>query len=324
MDHLINKYKKDELTPNELFELRDNLDSMTDEEVGQQLYADWLKTDQDISFVDENRVAKMKNNIDNAIGRSKKRIRLFPPRWAQIAASILLPISILFAVYNYHENKLIFDKEILFTTDKKERATVTLPDGTAISLNTESTLKYRPQDFNKNKRMINFSGEGHFQVFHNEKVPFLIHTEEMEIKVLGTTFNLSVREKDAVAELVLEEGCVSLSIRKNQEIILYKNQKAVLNRLTGQITVMAEENARNISAWKNGDMIFRNAELSRVLHMIEEYYDVIIKINCEECFSDKFSGTLPLDDLNEVLEILERSYHLITVKENKEIVMTNK
>jgi ferric-dicitrate binding protein FerR (iron transport regulator) len=323
MDHLINKYKKNELSPDELAELRKELDSMTDEEVGRQLYADWLADDQDISFIDDNRVTKMKNYIDVVTCRSEKRLWLRSlTRWLQIAATILLPVSILFTIYFYHESNLILDKEILVTTGKTERASVTLPDGTLISLNIESTLKYCPRNYNKNERMINFSGEGYFQVFHNEKVPFFIQVKGMQVKVLGTVFNLSVREKGTTAELALEEGCVSLlSTRNNRTITLYKNQKAVLDQRTGHITVITDENTKNISAWRHGNMIFRNAELSQVVRMIEEYYDVAIKIDCKECFSDRFSGTLPVDNLNEALEILEYTYHLKAVKETKEIVM---
>lgn len=102
MKHLINKYKKNELAPDELSELRKALDSMTDEEVGQQLYTDWQVDNKDTSFVDDSRVTKMKNNIDIAIGRRGNHSRLSPlVRWTQVAATILLPVSILFAIYFY-------------------------------------------------------------------------------------------------------------------------------------------------------------------------------------------------------------------------------
>ncbi|MDR2968249.1 MAG: FecR domain-containing protein [Tannerellaceae bacterium] len=323
MNHLINKYRKNELSRDELHELGKELDSMTDEEVGQQLYASWLEDDQDTSFIDNGRVAKMKNRIDVTIRTNKKRFRLLPLfRWLQIAAAILLPVSLSLAIYFYRESNFILDREILFTTGKAERASVTLPDGTVVSLNMESTLKYRHRDYNKKTRIINFDGEGYFQVFHNKKAPFFVHVEGMQIKVLGTVFNLSVRKEEATAELALEDGCVSLlSDKDDQAVILHKNQKAILDRATGHITVVSDGHIGNISAWRYGDMIFRNADLSQIIRMIEKYYDVTIKINCKECAFETFSGTLPIDNLNETIEILEQAYHLKAVRKSQEIVM---
>lgn len=324
MDRLIDKYKRDGLSPDELSELRVVLDSMTDEEIGQRLYADWQADDGDVSFVDEGRVAGMKNRIDIATGRGGGRPRLSPPvRWLRVAAAVLLPVSILCTAYFYHRSNLIYDREILVTTGKTERAGVTLPDGTAISLNMGSELKYSPQDYNRKERAVGFSGEGYFQVSGNRKAPFLINVNGMQVKVTGTAFNLSAREGDDTAELSLEEGCVSLlSTGSNQTEIVHENQRAILDRSTGNITVVNDENVEDVSAWRHGDVIFRNAGLSEVIGMMEEYYDVVLKIDYEECFSDRFSGILPIDNLNEALTILEYAYHLKAVKENNVVVMT--
>ena len=94
MDNLIKKYRKDELTTEELLELRKNVNAMTDEEIEQQCYAAWMDNDVDTSSVDTALTNKIKNNIDTAIGRKRSGISLFI-RWTQIAAAVLLPISIL-------------------------------------------------------------------------------------------------------------------------------------------------------------------------------------------------------------------------------------
>jgi hypothetical protein len=210
MNNLINKYRKDKLTTAELLELRKNANSMADEEIEQQFHAAWIDDDPDAYSIDTALIDKIKNNIDSIIVRKTSGISLFI-RWSQIAAAILLPISLLFSIYFYRENRQISSEEMFVTTGKSERATITLPDGTAVSLNTESKLGYLPKNYNKKERKINFSGEGYFQVFRNQEIPFYIQAKGLQVKVLGTVFNLRVREEAGTAELALEEGSVLLS-----------------------------------------------------------------------------------------------------------------
>jgi ferric-dicitrate binding protein FerR (iron transport regulator) len=324
MENLIDKYRKDELKPEELSKLKKNVDAMSGEEIEQQIHASWLQGDIDTSAVDDSLMAKMKNNIDTAIGRKSSALSLLI-RWSQIAAAILLPISILFAVYFYRENNSILSEEMFVTTGKTERASITLPDGTVVSLNVESKLGYLPKSYNKKERKINFSGEGYFQVSRNKEIPFLVNAKGLQVKVLGTVFNLSVREKNDTAELALEEGSVLLlSTRNTQNVVLLKNQKAILNQLTGEITVITDEHIKDVSAWQRGDMVFRNTELSQVIRTIEEYYNMTIKMDCKECLPDRFTGTLPANNLNETLEVIEHSYHLKTEIKGKEIIMKSR
>jgi ferric-dicitrate binding protein FerR (iron transport regulator) len=321
MDNLIDKYRKDELTPEELLELKRNANSITDEGLETQIQASWLDDDIETSSIDDKTMDKLKDNIDVLIDRKRFRVRSLV-RWSRIVAAILLPVSILCAIYFYQENNLILSEEMFVITGKAERASITLPDGTIVSLNEESTLGYRPKNYNKKERMINFSGEGYFHVYHNKEIPFLINARGLQVKVLGTIFNLSVREKDNTAELVLEEGSVSLlSTLSNQNIILQKNQKAILNQITGDITVIPDENIRDVSAWRRGDMVFRNTELSQVIRTIGKNYNMTIKIDCEKYLSDLFTGTLPINDLNEALSVIEHSYHLKAIINGREIIL---
>jgi ferric-dicitrate binding protein FerR (iron transport regulator) len=327
MNGLIDKYRKDELTPAELSELKRRAGSMTDEEIERQIYAGWLNSDMGEASVDGGSIHRLKVNIDAAIGESESartRHALFP-RWLQMAAAVLLPLFILLTGYLYRENSRVLSDEMVVFTQRGERANVTLPDGTVVSLNADSKLAYRPKSYNKSKRRISFNGEGYFQVFKDAGIPFLIDAKGLRVEVLGTAFNLHVRENDNTAELALEEGSVSLlSTRSRQNVVLLKNQKAILNQLTGCITVIDDENTRDRSAWKRGDMVFRNTELSQVIRRIEENYGITIKMNCKDCLSDPFTGTLPVNNLNEVLEVIERSYHLQAVIGGREIVIKRK
>jgi ferric-dicitrate binding protein FerR (iron transport regulator) len=321
MNKLIYKYEKGMLTPDELSELKITLNAMPDAEAERLLYEAWLDDDTDASSVDDGLIDRIKDNINIAIGRRRSGMSLFL-RWGQIAAAALLPVFILLSVYLYRENSHIASEEMFVTTGKAERAGITLPDGTVVTLNAESKLGYRPKDYNRKERKIHFAGEGYFRVFHNEEIPFFITAKGLQVKVLGTVFNLSVRETDHSAELALEEGSVHLlSTRNNENVTLHKNQKAILEYRTGNITVINDENIKDKSAWRRGDMIFRNTELSQVIRTIEENYNVTVKVDCKECLTEAFTGTLPVNNLNEALEVIEYSYHLKAVLSKKKIVM---
>lgn len=322
MDSLINKYRKDKLTPEELSELRKKLDTLSDVELEEEMYAVWLNEKIDTSFVDDNVMNRIKENVhSNAIEKKRSGLHILF-RWTQLAAVILLPVFILFSIYQYRENHLILSEEMIISTGKGERASIGLPEGSTVVLNSESRLGYLPKDYNKKERKINFSGEGYFQIHPDKKVPFFLKAKGLQVKVLGTTFNLSVRETATTAELALEEGSVMLSsMLSKKNVILQKNQKAILDHATGNITVIPAGDLSDVSAWRRGDMVFRNTELSQVLRTIEENYNVVIAIDRKSCLTDAFTGILPINDLNEVLEVIEQSYHLKAVKTGREIVL---
>lgn len=319
MDKLENKYRKDELSPQELLELRHKVNSMTDSEIEQQMHEDWIFNEIDTSHVDDQQMKRVKSNIDKAIRRNPVVLSLFI-RWGQIAAALLLPISMAWSIYLYHENNVLLSEEMIVSTARGERASITLPDGTIVSLNSESKLIYRTKDYNKKERKITFDGEGYFQVHKDKEVPFVITAKGLQVKVLGTIFNLSVREKNNTAELALLDGSVEiLSIKTNKDVILQPNQRAILNQLTGDVTVLKENNMQYMSAWRFGDLVFHNTNLSHVLQSIEDNYAVVVTVNCANCLDDTFTGTLPLTNLNEALEVLEKSYNMKVKMVNNEI-----
>lgn len=321
MDNPEIKYRKDTLSPAELDQLRKKVNTMSDDELGKQMYRSWMEEDLDCSSVDDRRIKEIKNKIDVVIDRKRSIISTLI-RVGQIAAVLLLPVFIILSIYFYKENNRISSEEMIVSTGRGERANITLPDGTSVILNFNSQLAYMPQTYNREERVIQFKGEAYFQVAKNKTVPFIINAKGLKVHVLGTIFNLSVRENSSTAELALEEGSVRLSsVKTNSQVVLCPLQKAILDQNTGDITVVSDNNIKDISAWKEGNMVFRNAALFEVLRKIEENYHVKIEINCKDCLTDKFTGTLPVNNLNEALEVLKKSYHLQAEAKNKIILL---
>lgn len=211
---------------------------------------------------------------------------------------------------------------MIVSTGKGERASMTLPDGTKIALNYDSQVTYDPEAFAKGERRIDFDGEGYFQVKKDSRHPFVIHAQGLQVEVLGTVFNLLARNGDTHSELFLEEGSVRLmSVLTGEKVLLSPNQKAVLSVETGHIVVQTMENIAEASAWRKGDLIFRNEPLGNVLRTLEGCYGYKITTDCEDCLTDEFTGILPTWDINEVLEVLEKLYPLEIEIKGKEIFL---
>lgn len=321
MDKLFDKYKSDKLSGEELQELRKVVNALSDDELAGRLETDWNQGEVGVDEVDEKCMERLKERIDRQAG-IQKPWRVYVLRVAKMAAAILLPVLLVTTLYLYTDSRQSFPSDMIVSTGKGERASMTLPDGTKIALNYDSQVTYDPEAFAKGERRIDFDGEGYFQVKKDSRHPFVIHAQGLQVEVLGTVFNLLARNGDTHSELFLEEGSVRLmSVLTGEKVLLSPNQKAVLSVETGHIVVQTMENIAEASAWRKGDLIFRNEPLGNVLRTLEGCYGYKITTDCEDCLTDEFTGTLPTWDINEVLEVLEKLYPLEVEIKGKEIFL---
>ncbi|OIP83720.1 MAG: hypothetical protein AUK44_04485 [Porphyromonadaceae bacterium CG2_30_38_12] len=322
MNDLDYKFRKNTLSPKELIEFRKKLSEMDDENLEVLLRESWNDEEHDTTLVSAEQLNRIKGSVDANIGIESKHISFYKLAM-RAAAAILLPLFVFSTIYLYQQNSEIRSEDLIVSTQQHERATITLPDGTKVTLNTQSSLSYNPKTYNQKNREIYFDGEGYFQVYKNLNRSFIINAKGLRIKVLGTVFNLSVRQIDNSAELSLEQGSVSMrSIQTGKEFVLKPNQKAIMNQQTGNIKVVSDESIVDASAWKRGDMVFRNTRFLSMIKTIEENYNITIIVNCENCERDSFTGTIPTNDLNEVLEILERSYRFKANIEGRQVTFS--
>lgn len=310
MDKLQQKYRNDNLTPDELRRLREEVNSMSDDRLEDSLREAWESAE--ASSSDTHRLDELKMRIDQRLFPSHRVVPLY---WKvlRIAAAVLLPLFMIATVYLYQENTVLSQKDFVATTGKGEQVTISLPDGTQVTLNAESRLSYNLSNFNSDERRVAFDGEGYFRVAKNPSSPFSITAKGLKVSVLGTTFNLRARSAEATAELSLEEGSVRFqSLKTGQDVILSPNQKAILDQINGTVTVEESSYTTDASAWRRGELVFRNVPFAEVLEEIEEIYHVSIAIETKglNYQDDLFTGVLSRTNINEVLEVIEHSYHL--------------
>lgn len=181
-----------------------------------------------------------------------------------------------------------------------------LADGTTVMINSASVLRF-PVNINaSNSRDVYLEkGEAYFQVAKNPNKPFVVHVNGMDIKVLGTTFNVNTYSKTIRTTLV--EGKVEAKSTNNQTTILAPNQQAIFNHQTNTLTKVNVDVMPYV-AWANGKIVFEEATLDEVMAQLSLWYDYDVEFQSEKIKQSHFSGEIErYKDISVILNIIEQT-----------------
>ena len=186
---------------------------------------------------------------------------------------------------------------------------VILSDSTVVWLNSGSRLIYPTRFDNKTREVVLF-GEAFFEVTKNPKVPFVVKTSDLSIKVLGTKFNVSSYPEDPVIQTVLKEGSVSIhhnnSNSYEKDLELKPNQMARFNKNSSE-TKVNEVDVNYYILWTKGLLSFDDDDFNRILKKVERYYNISVRFSEPNLGDIRISGKLDLNqNHDEVLEYLEK------------------
>lgn len=319
MNNLIKKYRRNQLTSAELKQLRETLDGATNEQLTQCLIHDWTDNDADETLADDVRLARIKGRLDAEMSKSRATGKL-PYKILKYAAVLLLPILFFTTIYLYFETSRQLSDDVIVATDKGEKASVRLPDGTKVTLFYGSKLSYGIRSFNKSSRKVKLDGEAYFEVHKDSDHPFVIDSKGLEVKVLGTEFNLSARSVADSAELFLDHGVVSLLSRMtNKSVVLNPNDRACLDYTTGEIRV--QRMVKKPLMLRQGFITFHSTPLEKVVATLEANYGCRIRVVNKQWLGNTFSGILPSNNVNEALEVLRLSYEANITRNGDEYIM---
>ncbi len=178
-----------------------------------------------------------------------------------------------------------------------------LPDGSKVWLNSGSTLRF-PTAFIGSERIVELKGEAYFDIAKNPKMPFLVRTNNaMDIKVLGTQFNVMAYDDEKNINTTLIEGSVEV-LKGSGTTMLKPGQEAILNRGSGNIKV-AQADLEQAIAWKNGYFIFYNENIESIMRKVSRWYNVDIVYQGNLNNKD-FVGTISRNkNVSELLKMLE-------------------
>lgn len=219
-----------------------------------------------------------------------------------------------------NNNQLVY-KETKKATQKLVYNTLTIPygktfqiqlsDGTKAYLNAGSSLKYPVQFLSKDTRRVFVKGEVFLDVAKDRERAFVVNSDNLNIEVYGTQFNVYAYPEDELAEVVLVEGAVGLYTNNRNEVQPLKpGFKASYNKNSEEIT--KKEVITDIyTSWMKGELVFRNMTFNNILKKLERKYDVVINNNNTELSKEKFNASFGVNpSIKEVLEELKLNYNL--------------
>lgn len=187
------------------------------------------------------------------------------------------------------------------TTALGQQYQVLLPDGTKVWLNNASSLKYPVCFNNTKKREVELTGEAYFEVAKNARHPFIVKTEQQEITVLGTHFNVNAYNNEPELKTTLLEGSIQINAKDLERVIKPGEQATWSNN---QLKVK-EIDTELAVAWKNNQFMFESEGIENIMRRIERWYNVKVEYS-GEIPSDKFGGTVPrFGNVSELLNVLE-------------------
>lgn len=185
--------------------------------------------------------------------------------------------------------------------------TFRLPDGSLVTINSESVLSF-PVQFPTDSRVVYLEGEAYFEVTKNRHKPFIVQSDAMRVRVLGTTFNFKSDKRCRIAEATLIEGEIEVKGNKEEgQIILAPGQRAELNKNNGRLTVK-QVDAKLDAVWHDNLIPFQKADIFTITKALERFYDVKIILSPDIQADKTYSGVLKKkSNIESVLKSLQNS-----------------
>lgn len=259
--------------------------------------------------------------FSNQIKRNKQK-KLFINIAKYAAIALILIVSTIWVTL-YLSNIIMEPAMNRLHVPAGQRAQITLQDGTEVWLNAQSTLIY-PSHFSKNRRTVEITGEAFFDVAQEKKRPFIVSTQHIEMKVLGTQFNVYSYPDAGYIQTDLIEGSVKIYHPNNEKngIILKPNEQVVIR---DNDMIVSNTNNPEHMLWRNGIYAFTNERLITIIEKLQLYYDIKIVVEDPEIFNVRYTGKFrQRDGIDEILHILQKiqTFNIERDRENNIITLT--
>ncbi|MDP4275177.1 MAG: FecR family protein [Bacteroidota bacterium] len=264
-------------------------------------------------------------------------------KFLKIAASVLIIFSLgsLLTYLLFIDKPLNRHKLVSFYVSEGAKAMTVLPDGTQVWINAKSNLSYDPQTYGERNRQVTLIGEAFFKVVSNAKKPFTVKAKNLNIKAVGTEFNVKAYPEENTVETTLVKGIVKIEGEDQQNrsfsITMLPKQKVTFSTGKAIIDSSLYTNPANLTAdklnniklkrcqdckfltpvvqtavntdlstsWKDDRWIFKGEEIGDLAILIERRYNVTIHFHSEELKHYKFTGTFKNETLEQVMQVVQ-------------------
>jgi transmembrane sensor len=255
---------------------------------------------------------KLLEEADQNLSKYKRK-KHFINMLTRVAAILMLPVFTFGLYMSLKYTSIKHDQisvkqaynEIFSSVDAITK--VTLPDGSNVWLNHSSTLKY-PARFQGDFRTVELTGEGYFEVTHNPKIPFIVTAGKIQIKALGTAFNIMAYPDADRIETSLINGSVELQRTKpdGNVIPLLKMKPtdlAIFKKSNDEISICTINDDRYFS-WKDGKLVFNKEPISEVVKKLSRWFNVDIQVKDPELLELTYTATFVHETLPQVMELI--------------------
>jgi len=190
------------------------------------------------------------------------------------------------------------------------KSRVVLPDGSVVLLNRNTQLHYEKNGFGKQHREITLSGEAFFDIAKSEGVPFIIHAGKVNIRVLGTAFNVKAYAGDSAVFTTLVRGKIAVSFRE-KTVVLQPDEKLTVP-LTRPVAVFQQKHLEKNSSgqlpeisWLNNKLVFDNNTFGELAAKMNQWYGVTFHFESDSLKQLRFSGIIDTESVDEALNMLQ-------------------
>lgn len=283
--------------------------------------------------------------VEPAPAQQIQKRSLYKRAWfigATAAAACVITVAAL--IYKNHpveETSNATTAQNLVSTRNGSKTKLTLPDGTQVWLNSGSNIAYG-NDLNGPTRQVTLKGEAYFDVAKDVKRPFIIHTDVIDIKVLGTAFNVRSYPDENITETALIKGSVEITLKHdpNKKIILNPSEKLIVKNDSAVVAhlkttpgntidpVMSLTNVHYVdksrdslsmeTLWTKNKLVFDGETLEQVALKLERWYGVSVNIQSDKLKKTQYNGVFDDENIDEVLYALKLSGDFnYTIKKNE-------
>lgn len=286
----------------------------------------WKKSE---SWISETQIVADKVAVQRAMNKSlslqlhklKRNSQLL-----KIAAVLALPIALAISwfVLNTNVEKNTAVQLCQISAPKGHISKCTLPDGSEVWVNTNSSITYNTATFNTQNREIKVSGEAFFKVTKNKDRPFVVENDLAKIVVTGTQFNVKAYPNTDCFETVLAEGSIELHLNKGsgQVVDLVPGECAVFNSSERKISIR-EVDPNMYTSWRVGEILFKDATLNDLIVELERIYDIQFYMKNKNLGNYRFRGMFSYNNnLIDALEKIKKTAGVDYYIENKKVWLT--
>jgi hypothetical protein len=230
-------------------------------------------------------------------------------------------------ILNYEKEnnsqKLVYNT---LTIPNGKKFQVVLSDGTTVHLNAGSSFKY-PENFidSENRQVYLLEGEAYFEVAKDARHPFVVNSNAINVRVLGTEFNLSSYPEDEAINTVLLEGAVCIYGKKEKynkaaSLELKPGYKASWDKIK-QNVIVEQVDTKIYTAWKDGELIFKNTQFKNIIKKLERHFNVSIINHNTKLSEQYFDAKFDIETIEQVLNAFNKSIKIQYTIENNQIII---